>query len=223
MILLFSTNLLAKKSNWLTDWEVKDKDDGITIECREHKTKINECRYVTEVENITVDALLAVNIDGPNLNSWTDNLISCEVIEKKHPLDYQLYMKWSFPGAINRDSITHTTVTHDAKRGYSKLSFRTVKNQKKPKDLSFVRFQAMKGTWEFEDMHNGKTKITLTQIALPGEYVQSILYSLYNLSNRMSTRKTLVSLIDIAKTEKYRGIVIDYSVLSKNPELASIY
>lgn len=180
---------------WLSDWELVEKrDDGLTMECRMHKTGIPQCRVVT-YSTIAPEVLLNVNTDPNSLPKWMANCLTSEQFERDSQHDYKMYMTWNFPGARNRDSVTHTTVTHSEDRRYWKLTFGSIVHDKKPKTLEFERYIAIRGAWEFEEVSTGKTKITYTNIALPGGYVQKYLSSIYNVSYKQANIDTVDKLI----------------------------
>lgn len=205
----------ASDSNWLTNWEKQDAYQGVEIECRQHKSKINECRYTTTTD-IPTDALLMVNIDASNLENWMANVMSAEQFDVKNLFDYRVYMTYNFPGARNRDSVTHSIVTRNNADDSVRLSFKTEAHADKPKDLRFVRFKAMKGFWEFKRLKSGNTQITLQAIALPGEYVEKFLFTLYNYSNQESGAKSIINLLKEARKPKYLNTKLDYSALKNS-------
>jgi hypothetical protein len=205
----------ANESNWISGWAKEDAYQGVEIECRQHKSKINECRYTT-ITDIPIDPLLMVNIDASNLENWMENVISAEQFDAQHLFDYRVYMTYNFPGARNRDSVTRSIVTRNEADNLVRLSFRTEAHADKPKDLRFVRFKAMKGFWEFKKLENSKTLITYQVIALPGEYVEKFLFTVYNYSNKESGAKSIINLLKEARKPKYLNTKLDYSALENS-------
>lgn len=216
---LIAQNTFAddKKSRYLSDWEDEGDYEGVKIECRQHVTKINQCRYTTTTDFNPI-TLLAVNIDASNLSKWMNNVTYAEQFDKKHDLDYKVYMTYHFPGARDRDSVTHSTVTFDDSDKSIQLNFRSTKHKDKPKDLKFVRFPAIKGHWKFTPTKNGKTDIEYMVIALPGEYVQKHLHMIYNFSNKEAGAKTIVNLLEMAKDPKYKQAKIDMRLAVAAPK-----
>lgn len=209
-ILFVSTAAAAPENkNWLTEWMQEDTYEGIEVLCRQHKSKINECRY-TAITDIPRDTLLAVNIDGPNLKNWMVNLLQTEPFDIKSPFDYKIYSTYNFPGARNRDSVTHSRVTWDREQNSVRLDFESVKHPEKPKDLRFVRYPVIKGFWEFTTLSDGRTKVVYQNIGLPGEYVQKVLYPLYNYSTREAGAKTVANLLLEAQKPEYSDSKIAY-------------
>ena len=144
-----------------------------------------------------------------------DNVLSSEPFDVKHPMNYKMYTTYNFPGARNRDSVTHSTIEKNELENTVTLNFKSIRHPQKPTDLRFVRFPAIKGFWEFRTLSNGKTKITYQNIGLPGEYVQKILFSLYNYSTKESGAKTVVNLLKEARKPKYINTTLDYSVAKR--------
>lgn len=201
----------TQNKKWLSDWEESEAYENVQIECRQHISKINECRYTT-YSDLSPDALLAVNIDGPNLKNWMANMLHTEQFDIKSPFNYKVYTTYNFPGARNRDSVTHSIVTFDEAKKSVRLQFKSVKHPDKPKDLRYVRFPAITGFWEFTELPSGQTKIVYQNIGLPGEYVQKVLYALYNYSTKEAGAKTVVNLLSEAKKPEYMSMKFDYSL-----------
>jgi len=204
---------------WLDDWSDPEIVDGVKVECRQHKSRINACRYTAQTP-LPPETLLAVNIDGPTLHQWMTNVMSTEVIEKRSPFDYFLYTTFNFPGARNRDSVTHSLVRYDANKRSYELDFKTAKHPNKPADLRFVRFEHIVGKWEFKKTPGG-SEIVYTNLGLPGEYVQKMLFTLYNFSNREAGVKTINNLREHAQQDQYANAEADIQSILKSLEHAS--
>jgi hypothetical protein len=144
-----------------------------------------------------------------------ENITVSEPFDVQSQFNYKMYSQYNFPGARNRDSVTHSTITKDPENNTIRLDFKSVKHPDKPKDLSFVRFVAIKGFWEFSTLANGQTKIVYQNIGLPGEYVQKVLYPLYNFSTREAGAKTVVNLLSEAKKDKYQNLKLNYPLAQK--------
>jgi len=205
-----SANSNADKKKWKSEWQTGKTEDGITSECRMHTSGIKQCKLVV-LTNLSVDSLVAVNIDGPNLKNWMANVMASETVEPASEMNYYMYMTYHFPGARNRDSVTHSIVTKDSKSNSVTLKYGSEKNAAKPKDLRFVRFPAIKGEWVFTQLPNGKTKVEYTNIALPGEYVQKVLAIFYNMSSLNSAFETMRNLLVEAKKPKYLNARLNYN------------
>lgn len=214
----------SKRSIWLDEWSEAEIVDGVTVECRQHKSRINACRYTANT-NLPAETLLAVNIDGPTLHQWMANVMSTEVVEKRSPFDYYIYTTFNFPGARNRDSVTHSTVRYDAKNQSYILDFKSATHPEKPDDLTFVRFEHIVGKWEFKKTAKG-SQVVYTNLGLPGEYVQKMLFSLYNFSNREAGVKSINNLLVHAQKEQYANAESDIQSILKEldqetPQVAS--
>lgn len=209
LIFIASISAMATSSDsqWTSNWKDYDPEDGVQIACKTHRSNIDICRYTT-LTDLSVDALVAVNIDIPNLSIWMENIITSEFVDRNSAFDYQVYSTYNFPGARNRDSLTHSKVTIDQATGAATLAFQSTTNDKKPNDISFVRFPLIKGAWKFIPQANGQTQVQYSTLALPGAYVQEYLSDIYNYTSRGAGAKTVQNLLDIAQQPQYQRFEI---------------
>lgn len=214
-IRIFITAVIACNANaklkFLDDWEFIKEDSGIEAECRTHESGIDQCR-LSGISDASITALTAINVDGPNLKNWMENVLTAEVLpESKGQNDYKLLMTYNFPGARNRYSVTHSTVTQNPESKEVVLAFKLVNSDIKPKDISLIRYEQLAGYWKFRPLSNGKTYIEYSNIGLPAGLVQNTplkyIYNSSSLSASFSTFKNL--LIDVQKPE-YQNAKLDF-------------
>jgi len=210
-ILSFPIHADTKKT-WNSDWAFEREEEGISAECREHVSNIEQCRLTITVEE-SLTALTAINVDADNLANWMANLISVEKLPKSKGLhDYFLYITYDFPGAYNRYSVNHSTITQDETTKEVTLFFRTEKTKKKPKDLSLVKYESITGYWKFRPLDSGKTKVIYSYLSLPNGHVQSVLYPFYNTSSLNASFETIKDMLKEIKKDKYQNAKLDFVV-----------
>jgi hypothetical protein len=199
------------KLKFIDEWEFIKEENGIKAECRTHESGIDQCR-LTGVAEASVTALTAINVDGPNLKNWMENVLTSEVLpESKGQHDYKILITYNFPGARNRYSVTHSIVKQNPDTKEVILSFRLVSSDAKPKDISLVRYEQMAGYWKFRPLANGKTYIEYTNIGLPAGIVQNTpLKYVYNSSSLSASFKTFENLlVDVNKAD-YKNAKLDF-------------
>lgn len=203
----FSHTAFAEQK-WLSDWEFAREESGIKAECRQHKSKINQCRFNLQTD-LPVNALAAINVDPDNLYKWMANVVSSERIEPSFDtFNYHVHSKFSFPGARARDAVTRTSAQILPGGGFE-LHFQTTKNPKALRNTEdkydeYVRFEAMKGVWRFTPLANGKTDVYYENIGLPGGIVQNTpLYLVYNHGALDASFRTILDMIEAAKAPQY--------------------
>jgi hypothetical protein len=201
VLMMFSPFLFAEPGTkkWLTDWATVKAEGVDSAKCRTHMSNIEECEFEAYT-TASPEELLKLNITPDALPKFMANVISADKVEDVSDREYVLYMKWNFPGAINRDSVTRANHSLSADKKVARLDFRTDKHGSKPEDFSFVRFKAIKGYWLFERQPDSRTKITYRSIALPGGVVESVLYDFYNIATLEASALTVKKLIDQAET-----------------------
>jgi len=207
---------------WKSQWAFEREDDGITSECRTHISDIEQCK-LTVITDDSVAALTEINVDSSNLSSWSHNIKTVRRLEgSSGKYDYRLLMTHLFTGALDRWSITHTTVDRDPKTGEVMLVFK-LDNQTKEqphyiKDnvvSEHVRFKYLAGYWKFTPLENGKTKIVYSSIGQPGGYVQKFMTPLYNIGALDTLYETVKKLLIDVKDAKYQKATLDAVPLRK--------
>ena len=222
-------------SQWLSPWEVKGAEDGIQAVCRQHKTKINQCK-LSKVFNASLTALTAVITDVENFKSWaisvmqsdrifpsnvlpstasSSNLLSSGARPSKIPQpssleDIYVYTTYHFTGAYNRDAISRYTFDQNPETKVVRITFKTVDIPLPKVDLRLVRFPLMAGYWQFTPLENGKTQVELMSFALPGGLVQKTLYYLYNTANLEASFDTVRALMAEVKKAKYQNASLSF-------------
>ena len=225
----------AGSSQWLSPWEMKGAGDGIQAVCRQHKTKINQCK-ITKVFDASLTALTAVITDVENFKSWaisvmqsdrifpsnvlpstasSSNLLSSGARPSKIPQpssleDIYVYTTYHFTGAYNRDAISRYTFDQNPETKVVRITFKTVDIPLPKVDLRLVRFPLMAGYWQFAPLKNGKTQVELMSFALPGGIVQKTLYYLYNTANLEASFDTIRALMAEVKKAKYQNASLSF-------------
>ena len=201
----------SAKLKFIDSWEFEREEDGIKAECRTHESGIDQCR-LSGVFDEGITPLTAINVDGPNLNKWMENILTSEVLpESIGQNNYKILTTYNFPGARNRYSVTHSIIKQDPQTKEVMLTFRLIESDKKPRDISLVRYEQLAGYWKFRPLENGKTYIEYTNIGLPAGIVQNTpLKYVYNVSSLTASFKTFKKmLVDVKKTE-YQGAKLDF-------------
>jgi len=141
-----------------------------------------------------------------------ENLLTAEVLpESKGQNDYKILITYNFPGAINRYSITHTTVSQNLVSKEVLLAFVLADSKVKPKDISLVRYEKLAGYWKFKPLPSGKTYIEYSNIGLPGGLIQHTpLKYIYNSSSLTASFKTFKNLLTEVKKTKYKNAKLDF-------------
>jgi len=208
-------------TNWLSDWEKRElTDDGIASRCRQHKSELYECHFELEAQ-ISLKSLIAINTDVDGLKNWMANVMTSENVDPSlSKTDYHVYNTYSFPGAVSRDSITHSIVTQNPTTLAITLAFTTdSKIKAKPENLSkHFRFPFIKGAWVFTPLSNGNTKIGYTNIGIPGGYVQKFMKTLYNIGAYDASINTIRDMLIKAKESQYQNAEVDYVKLPVSVE-----
>lgn len=197
-------------TTWLSDWESIGEKSNIQGECRQHKSKINQCRMTTEV-NASLSELVALLLDGDAVASWAPNTLSSETLPE-HSSDsvVTVYMTYHFPGAINRDTVTQSSVEQDPKSKQVKVKFRSLNITGPKKDLRLVRFPLMAGSWTLTPISENKTKLEHLNLSLPGGLVQKNLHYLYNLGVEDASFDTILALKEAVKRPEYQNAQLSF-------------
>ena len=195
---------------WLSDWEDIGQRDGISGQCRQHHSKINQCKLTTIVE-ADLTELTALLLDGNGVASWAPNTLTSEIIpEMSNDSEVTVYMTYNFPGAINRDTVTRSIAEQNPDTKVVKIKFHSVDIQGPKKDLRLVRFPLMAGSWTMTPLAPGKTRIEHLNLSLPGGLVQKNLYYLYNLGTKDASFDTILALKRAVKRDKYRDAQLPF-------------
>ena len=208
--LLFILNAQAKLK-FVDDWQFEREEDGIKAECRTHESGIDQCR-LSGTFDASITALTAINVDGPNLKNWMENVLTAEVLpESKGKNDYNILITYNFPGARNRYSVTHSTVMQDPNTKEVILNFKLVNSETKPKDISLIRYDLLAGYWKFKPLVSGQTYIEYTNIGLPAGIVQNTpLKYIYNSSSLTASFKTFKKMLSDIKKPEYQNAKLDF-------------
>jgi len=177
---LFAEAKRDTSSNWLSGWESAGDDERVSAECRQHKSKINQCKFVT-TSDIPLESLTAVIMDVNKFTEWAVSVSRSErVFQEEDPEKIYVYTNYEFIGAYDRDAVTLYTPEYDQSKKRVRITFQTVDKDIPKEDLRLVRFPLMAGYWQFTKLENGKTEIELLSFTMPGGVVQKTLYYLYN-------------------------------------------
>lgn len=210
MLLLSSALALADsasgQSGWLSDWESAGQEQGVSAECRQHKTKINQCRF-TYTTDVSVAALSSVIMDVDRFTEWAESVsLSQRVFEQEDPSQTYVYTNYDFVGAYDRDAVTLYTPEYEADSKRMRITFQTVKRDLPNRDLRLVRFPLMAGYWQFTELPSGKTEIEHLSFTLPGGAVQKTLYYLYNVAYVDASFVTVRALERQARKQEYQQV-----------------
>jgi len=188
---------------WLSDWEATGDDARISAECRQHKSKINQCKFVT-TSDVSLESLTAVIMDVNKFTEWAVSVSKSDrVFQEEDPEKVFVYTNYDFVGAYNRDAVTLYTPEYDASKNRIRITFQTVDKDVPKEDLRLVRFPLMAGYWQFTKLPNGKTEIELLSFTMPGGVVQKTLYYLYNIAYVDASFETIVALEIQANKPRY--------------------
>mgnify|MGYP000462160007 CR=1 FL=1 len=190
--------------NWLSDWDAVGDDARISAECRQHKSKINQCKFVATTDE-SLESLAAVIMDVNKFTEWAVSVSKSErVFQEEEPEKVYVYTNYDFVGAYNRDAVTLYTPEYDKTKNRVRITFQTVDKDVPKEDLRLVRFPLMAGYWQFTKLANGKTEIELLSFTMPGGIVQKTLYYLYNIAYVDASFETIVALEQQAHKPRYQ-------------------
>jgi hypothetical protein len=204
-----SSSVLAESKketspNWLSDWETVGDDARISAECRQHKSKINQCKFVATSDQ-SLESLTAVIMDVNKFTEWAVSVSRSErIFQDEEPEKVYVYTNYDFVGAYNRDAVTLYTPEYDKTKNRVRITFQTVDKDVPKEDLRLVRFPLMAGYWQFTKLPNGKTEIELLSFTMPGGIVQKTLYYLYNIAYVDASFETIVALEQQANKPRYK-------------------
>jgi hypothetical protein len=200
-----STDKSIQGTQWLGEWQEERSEDGISSQCRQHVSKIMQCRFKTLV-NESSEALTAVIQDAEGFKEWAVSvLISDRVIYDEADPDTYVYTTYNFTGAYNRDALSRYSLKTDMDGRRNRINFITVDKPYDNQDLRLVRFPLMAGYWQFTKLENGQTEIEHQSFTQPGGLVQSTLYHLFNIAYLDSSFDTIRALLKQAKKAKYQA------------------
>lgn len=202
---LFSCSAYAesRSNNWLSDWESTGNDSRIHAECRQHKSKINQCKFVATSDK-SLASLTAVIMDVDKFTEWAVSVSRSErILRNEEPDKLYVYTNYEFVGAYDRDAVTLYTPDYDDAKKRMRITFQTVDKEAPKEDLRLVRFPLMAGYWQFTELDNGKTEIELLSFTMPGGVVQKTLYYLYNKAYVDASFETIVALEKQAEKPRY--------------------
>lgn len=202
--LFASTDKAIQSTKWLSEWKQERSEDGISSQCRQHVSKIMQCRFNLRVDESS-DVLTAVIQDAEGFKEWAVSvLISDRVIYDEADPDTYVYTTYNFTGAYNRDALSRYSLTTDLDGRRNRISFITVDKPYEKRDLRLVRFPLMAGYWQFTQLDNGQTEIEHQSFTQPGGLVQSTLYHLFNIAYLDSSFDTIRALLKQAKKPRYQ-------------------
>lgn len=219
-VVLCAQSLQAETSSqWLSDWESIGQKQGVSGECRQHTTKINQCRTTTIID-ADLSEITALLLDGDAVASWAPNTLSSETIpEHTDGSVVTVYATYHFPGAIDRDSVIQSTAEQDPETKAVKIKFYSLDIKGPKKDLRLVRFPLMAGSWTLTPLASGKTRVQHLNFSLPGGIVQKSLYYMYNLGLKDASFDTIEALKEAVQRPAYQyaklSFIDDYSVSAK--------
>jgi hypothetical protein len=205
---VFAEPKLGASPNWLSDWAVVGDDARISAECRQHKSKINQCKFVTTSDQ-SLESLTAVIMDVNKFTEWAVSVSKSErVFQEEEPENIYVYTNYDFVGAYDRDAVTLYTPEYDMTNNRVRITFQTVDKDTPKEDLRLVRFPLMAGYWQFTKLPNGKTEIELLSFTMPGGIVQKTLYYLYNIAYVDASFETIMALEQQASKPRYKQFSI---------------
>lgn len=204
-----------KATQWLEAWQDKGSEDGITAQCRQHQSKINQCKLRAEFD-VSLTALTAVITDVDNFKNWAISVMRSErvyppgVVVDESLEDIYVYTSYHFTGAYDRDAVSRYRFAQDAESKVVKITFKTIDMEMPNTDLRLVRFPLMAGYWQFSPLPNGRTQVELMSFTLPGGVVQKNLYFLYNTANLEASFDTIRALQGEVAKPKYRDASLSF-------------
>jgi hypothetical protein len=90
---VFAEPKLGASPNWLSDWAVVGDDARISAECRQHKSKINQCKFVTTSDQ-SLESLTAVIMDVNKFTEWAVSVSKSErVFQEEEPENIYVYTR----------------------------------------------------------------------------------------------------------------------------------
>jgi hypothetical protein len=201
---IFAESKKDTSSKWLSDWEVVGDDARISAECRQHKSKINQCKFIATSDH-SLESLAAVIMDVNKFTEWAVSVSKSErVFQEEEPEKVYVYTNYDFVGAYDRDAVTLYTPEYDKTINRVRITFQTVDKDVPKEDLRLVRFPLMAGYWQFTKLENGKTEIELLSFTMPGGVVQKTLYYLYNIAYVDASFETIAALEKQALKPQYQ-------------------
>lgn len=201
---VFSDAISENSATWLSGWETVGSDPRIKAKCRQHKSKINQCKFVAQSSQ-TLESLTAVIMDVNHFTEWAVSVSkSKRVFEDEEPQKVYVYTNYEFVGAYDRDAVTLYTPEYDTEKNRARITFQTVDKSLPKEDLRLVRFPLMAGYWQFTTLENGQTEIELLSFTMPGGVVQKTLYYLYNKAYIDASFDTIVALEKQASKPRYK-------------------
>jgi len=211
-VLVFSATTIAGdvktegESNWLTEWQQERSEGEIRSQCRQHVSKIKQCKFNAIVDE-SAHSLSSVILDVENFKEWALSVnVSDRVnFEDEEGDDIFVYTTYQFVGANNRDALSRYTLERDEQNNSVKIKFITVDKEIEKRDLRLVRFPLMAGYWQFTQLGNGKTEIEHLSFTLPGGLVQKVMYPLYNIAYLDSSFDTIRALQKQAHKPQYKN------------------
>lgn len=147
-------------------FEVQETKGGLTLQARAIKgSKFWEYRVVTETP-FPVEALCE------HIYEWgtkgTDHPgVKLHKVLQDAPDDRVVYDQLEQPVVSDRDYAL-TVVRRRQPDGSCRIRFWTVNDQAPPKPAGFVRMEQLWGSWVFEPLDGGKTRLTYTLFSDPG-------------------------------------------------------
>jgi len=195
---------------WLSEWHYIVEDQGVSGQCRQHVSKINQCRLVTTID-ADLTAITALLLDGDAVSSWAPNTLSSESLARNHAShEVTVYATYAFPGARNRDAVTYSIAEQNTQTGVVKIKFHSLNIQGPKTDLRLVRFPLIAGSWTLTPLGKGQTRVEHLNLSLPGGVVQDNLYMLYNLGLKDASFDTLHALRQAVQRDEYRSAKLDF-------------
>jgi len=213
-VLSAETNNNTAASNWLDDWQTERSESNINSQCRQHVSKIKQCKFTAIVDE-SAEALSAVVLDVENFKEWAVSVQVSDRVTYPSDNDIYAYTTYAFVGAYDRDALTRYTPEINPEGNAIKIKFLTVDKEIETRDLRLVRFPLMAGYWQFTQLENGKTEVEHLSFALPGGVVQKALYPLYNIGYLDSSFETIRALLKQSQKAKYQSAT--FSSLAANP------
>lgn len=175
------------------DWKLEKEGQGVTAYTRGVAgSDFREFKVETTIDT-TVDALIAMQRDVKNHTKWIDSVKTAELI-KEDADNYYTHTVANAPWPVkDRDSAVRNAITrHD--ENSATIAF-TSDNSLAPTKKGCERVGAVKGTWQFTSVGNGKVDLIYSAHIDPGGNIPAWLSNKFSIDVPFNTIKALVKLV----------------------------
>jgi hypothetical protein len=188
-------------------WKVDREGEGVTVYTQTVPGySLRAFKAVTRM-NVSMDAVLALISDAESFPNWYADCSENKTLKKVSNKDFYAYFVNDSPFPVmDRDSITHTTVSQDAA---TKVVTVLMKGEPKfiPERDDRVRVPRMEGSWTLNPVSPTETEVVLEMRTDSGGSVPAFL------ADRQVTvgpHKTLVNMKKYIQKPKYKNATVDF-------------